>query len=177
MWDRYGRKETKQGSKIDWSGLLWRFSGKDFVCQCRRHRFNPWSGKTLYTAEQLSPCTTTIEPVLESLGGGNCWAHVLQSWVHVPQPLKPVQPRACAQQQEKPLQWEARAPQLDSSPCCCCCCVASVVSISVGPHRWQPTGPPVPGILQARTLERVAICFSNAWKWKVKVKSLSRVRL
>ena len=40
----------------------------------------------------------------------------------------------------------------------------------------QP-GSPVPGILQARTLEWVAISFSNAWKWKVKVKSLSRVRL
>ena len=35
----------------------------------------------------------------------------------------------------------------------------------------------VPGILQARTLEWVAISFSNAWKWKVKVKSLSRVWL
>ena len=38
-----------------------------------------------------------------------------------------------------------------------------------------PGPPPVPGILQARTLEWVAISFSNAWKWKVKVKSLSRV--
>ena len=38
-------------------------------------------------------------------------------------------------------------------------------------------GSPIPGILQARTLEWVAISFSNAWKWKVKVKSLSRVRL
>ena len=36
---------------------------------------------------------------------------------------------------------------------------------------------PVSGILQARTLEWVAISFSNGWKWKVKVKSLSRVRL
>ena len=43
------------------------------------------------------------------------------------------------------------------------------------PHRRQPTRLPVPGILQARTLEWVAISFSNAWKWKVK--SLSRVRL
>ena len=40
-----------------------------------------------------------------------------------------------------------------------------------------PPGSPVPGILQARTLEWVAISSSNAWKWKVKVKSLSRVRL
>ena len=38
-------------------------------------------------------------------------------------------------------------------------------------------GCPVPGILQARTLEWVAISFSNAWKWKVKVKSLSHVWL
>ena len=39
-----------------------------------------------------------------------------------------------------------------------------------------PTGSSVPGILQARTLEWVAISFSNAWKWKVKVKLLSHVR-
>ena len=41
----------------------------------------------------------------------------------------------------------------------------------------SPPGSPVPGILQERTLEWVAISFSNAWKWKVKVKSPSRVRL
>ena len=41
----------------------------------------------------------------------------------------------------------------------------------------SPSGSPVPGILQARTLEWVAISFSNVWKWKVKVKSLSHVRL
>ena len=41
----------------------------------------------------------------------------------------------------------------------------------------SPWSSPVPAILQARTLEWVAISFSNAWKWKVKVKSLSHVRL
>ena len=45
------------------------------------------------------------------------------------------------------------------------------------PRDGSPPGSPVPGILQARTLEWVAISFSNAWKWKVKVKSLSHVRL
>ena len=45
------------------------------------------------------------------------------------------------------------------------------------PIDSSPPGCPVPGILQARTLEWVAISFSNAWKWKVKGKSLSRVRL
>ena len=44
------------------------------------------------------------------------------------------------------------------------------------PIDGSPPGCPVPGILQARTPEWVAISFSNAWKWKVKVKLLSRVR-
>ena len=45
------------------------------------------------------------------------------------------------------------------------------------PIDGSPPGSRIPGILQVRTLEWVAISFSNAWKWKVKVKSLSRVRL
>ena len=45
------------------------------------------------------------------------------------------------------------------------------------PIDGSPSGSTVPGILQARTLEWVAIFFSKAWKWKVKMKSLSRVRL
>ena len=48
---------------------------------------------------------------------------------------------------------------------------------SFHPLDHSPPGFPVPGILQARTLEWVAISFSNAWKWKVKVKALSRVQL
>ena len=51
-----------------------------------------------------------------------------------------------------------------------CLCATPPIDVS-------PPGSRVPGILQARTLEWVAITFSNAWKWKVKVKSLSRVRL
>ena len=45
------------------------------------------------------------------------------------------------------------------------------------PTDGSPPGSPIPGILQARILEWVAISFSNAWKWKVKVKSFSRVQL
>ena len=45
------------------------------------------------------------------------------------------------------------------------------------PIDGSPPGSPVPGIFQARTLEWVAISFSNAWKWKVKVKSFSCVWL
>ena len=45
------------------------------------------------------------------------------------------------------------------------------------PIDGSPPGSPIPGILQTRILEWVAISFSNAWKWKVKVKSLSHVQL
>ena len=45
------------------------------------------------------------------------------------------------------------------------------------PIGGSPRGSPARGILQARTLEWVAISFSNAWKWKVKVKTLSGVWL
>ena len=72
----------------------------------------------------------------------------------------------------------------------CCCTEFSLVVVAAAaakslqscltlcdPIDGSPPGSPVPGILQAKTLEWVAISFSNAWKWKVKVKSLSRVRL
>ena len=60
--------------------------------------------------------------------------------------------------------FAAAAKSLQSCPILC------------NPKDGSPPGSPVPGILQARTLEWVAISFSNAWKWKVEVKSLSRVR-
>ena len=50
-----------------------------------------------------------------------------------------------------------------------------VMSDSCDPIDGCPQGSPIPGILQARTLEWVAISFSNAWKWKVKVKLLCHV--
>ena len=59
----------------------------------------------------------------------------------------------------------AAAKSLQSCPTLC------------NPIDGSSPGSPVPGILHARTLEWVVISFSNAWKWKVKVKSLSHVRL
>ena len=58
------------------------------------------------------------------------------------------------------------------------CAAAAVKSLQscptlCDPLDSSPPGSPVPGILQARTLEWVAMSFSNAWKWKVKVKLLS----
>ena len=49
----------------------------------------------------------------------------------------------------------------------------SRVWLHVTPEMGSPPGSAIPGILQARTLEWAAISFSNPWKWKVKVKSLS----
>ena len=69
-----------------------------------------------------------------------------------------------------------------SSPICIYYAAAAAASLQscstlCDPIDGSPPGSPIPGILQARTLEWVAISFSNAWKWKVKVKSLSRVQL
>ena len=61
--------------------------------------------------------------------------------------------------------YPATAKSLQSCPTLC------------DPIDGSPTGFPIPGILQARTLEWVAISFSSAWKWKVKVKSLSCIWL
>ena len=71
-----------------------------------------------------------------------------------------------------PFRWEycfptaaAAAKSLQSCPTLC------------NPIDSSLPGSSILGILQARTLEWVAISFSNAWKWKVKVKSLSHVWL
>ena len=65
----------------------------------------------------------------------------------------------------KNLKWAsaATAKSLQSCPTLC------------DPIDGSPPGSPIPGILQTRTPEWVAISFSKAGKWKVKVKSLSRV--
>ena len=55
----------------------WWLSGQESVGQRRRHRFHPWSRRIPHAAEQLSPCATTLEPVLKSLSR-NYWAHGLQ---------------------------------------------------------------------------------------------------
>ena len=65
----------------------------------------------------------------------------------------------------KPVTMLCYAKSLQSCPTLC------------DPRDGSPPGSSVPGILQARILEWVAISFSNGWKWKVKVKSLSRARL
>ena len=74
----------------------------------------------------------------------------------------------CLSHQGSPMAHAAAAAAAKSLQSCPTLC---------DPIDGSPLGSPVPGILQARTLEWVAISFSNAWKWKVKGKSLSRVWL
>ena len=77
----------------------------------------------------------------------------------------------------KQAHWNVLSPSLQHSGA-----AAAVKSLQSCPTLCNPIdrslpGSPVPGILQARTLAWVAISFSNAWKWKVKVTSLNQVRL
>ena len=71
----------------------------------------------------------------------------------------------CISERSNALAAATAAESLQSCPTLC------------DPIYGSPPGSPIPGILQARTLEWVAMSFSNAWKWKVKVNLLSCVRL
>ena len=80
--------------------------------------------------------------------------------------------------QARTLEWAAISFSNVGSPAA----AAAAKSLQLCPTLCNPTdgsppGSSVPGTLQARILEWVAILFSSAWKWKVKVKSLSRARL
>ena len=92
-----------------YEGLPWWLSGKESAYQCRRHRFDPWSRDPTCCRATKFMCF-------------NHWAYAQEPgshnyWVHKPQLLKPVCPRAHGRQQEKPPQCEAHALQLESSPC------------------------------------------------------------
>ena len=79
-------------------------------------------------------------------------------------------------QEETHMKWRSEVIELQAKGCWAA--AAAAKSLQSCPTLCDPIdgnlpGSAVPGILQARTLEWVAIAFSNAWKWKVKVKSLS----
>jgi len=97
------------------------------------------------------------------------YSKVIQLYTCIyPLPLQPpshTSPHPTPLSHHRALSWAPCAKSLQSCPTLC------------DPTDGSPAGSAIPGILQARTLEWVAISFSNAWKWKVKVKSLSRVRL
>ena len=78
------------------SGLPWWLSGKESACQCRIHRFPPWFRKVQHAEEQLSLCTTTIEPVLWSLGAATARANAPHEEKHCnKKPVHCHQRKAC----------------------------------------------------------------------------------
>ena len=74
------------------------------------------------------------------------------------------------------MSYDPAIPLLDINPAAAAKSLQSCLPLC-DPIDGSPPGSPIPGIFQARTLEWVAISFSNAWKWKVKMKLLSRVWL
>ena len=92
---------------------------------------------------------------------------------------------ACCRGQRKPTGMESQVLAIKSDLCIwkpAAAAAAAAKSLQscrtlCDPTDGSPPGSPVPGILQARTLEWVPISFSKAWKWKVKAELLSRVRL
>ena len=92
-----------------WGLPSW-LSGEESTCQCREHRFSPWSRGIPHAVGQLSLCTTTTEPVLQSLGSATTEPSCCNYWS--PHALEPR-----ASQQEKPLQWEAHTLLPESGLC------------------------------------------------------------
>ena len=82
-------------------GRPWWFSSEESLCQCRRHRFDPWCRKIPRASDQLSPCATTIKPALWNRGAAT---------------TESTHPRTLAPPQEKLVQ-EVHPPHLEGSPC------------------------------------------------------------
>ena len=141
-------------------GLLRWCSGKESTCQCRRLKrfgFNPCVRKIRWR-KKWQPTPVFLPKKfhgLRSLAGYSRWGRKESDTTE-------------RQSTHISMQFQLLLLLLSRFPSCPTLC---------DPIDGSPPGSPVPGILQARTLEWVVISFSNAVKWKVKVKSLSRVRL
>ena len=135
-----------------WMGFPGGAVGKESACQSRRHkrqRFVPWVRKMPWRRKwQLAPVFLSRE------FHRGAWQATVHGATKCQRLLRA----------HTHNRYAAAAKSLQSCPTLC------------DPIDGSLPGSPVPGILQARTLEWVAISFSNAGKWKGKVKSLCRVR-
>ena len=91
------------------TGLPWRLSGKEPACQYKRHGFDPWSEEILRAMEQLTPCTATTAPLLQSLGAATTEPTCRNYWS--PHTREPV-----LWNKGSPLQREAHVPWREMSP-------------------------------------------------------------
>ena len=96
----------------------------------------------------------------------------LAFWTHTDRKWRDARKKYCMQMIAKRI--EMAILRLKTSAAAAAKSLQSCLTLC-DPRDGSPPGSPVPGILKARTLEWVVISFSNAWKWKVKVKSLSHV--
>ena len=127
----------------------WDFPGSNTGVGCH---FLLQCMKVKSESEVVQSCPTLWDPMDCSLPGSSAHGFSRQEyWSGVPSP--------------SPKPYTAAVKSLQSCATLC------------DPIDGSPLGSSVPGILQARILEWVAISFSNAWRWKVKVKLLSHARL
>ena len=106
------KKKGREKKKKETSGLP-SWNGKESACQCRRHGYDPWSGKIPHVEGKLCPCTSTTEPVLWSLGAAttgptyhNCWS---------PNVLETTLPNKRSCRNEKPARCMEEEPQLTAT--------------------------------------------------------------
>ena len=132
-------------------------SDKEHACQCRSHNrlgFDPWVGKIPWSRKwQPTPIFLPgrSHEQRSLVGYSPLGLATVQTWLK----RHSTSPNSCIFHTQI-LIYAAAAKSLQSCPTLC------------DPMDGSPPGYPVPGILQARTLEWVAISFSNAWKWKWK---------
>ena len=145
------------------------------------HIYTQWNIQFSSVAQSCPPLCNPMNRSMPGLPVHHQLPEFTQTHVHrfcdAIQPSHPLSspfpPSPNPSQHQSLFQWvnsshevaAAAAKSLQSCPTLC------------DPIDGSPSGSPVPGILQARTLEWVAISFSNAWKWKVKAKSFSHVWL
>ena len=151
--------QSKGLSKVFSSSTVW------------RHQFFSAQPFLLFISHTY---TWLLEKPQLSLYGSGCWQFISGSSAFTKYSL-------CNRRSRITYCWSL-AWRILSITLLVCAAAAAAESFQVCPTLCDPIddsppGFPVPGILQARTLEWVAISFSNAWKWKVKVKLLSHVRL
>ena len=131
-------------------------NGNPLQCSCLENPRDGWAWWALVYG--VTQSRTRLKRLSSSSSSLHCWWEsklVQPLWRTVWRFLKKLEIELSS----------ATAKSLQSCPTLC------------DPIGCSPPGSAVPGILQARTLEWVAISFFNAWKWKVKVQSLSRVQL
>ena len=150
------------------SGIPSWLGGNQSTCKCRSlwsHRLDPWVRRIPWR-RKCNPLQYSCQK--NPTDRGALWAAVCgvaKSWTQVSKHA-----------QRSTVGFTLEIGQSKQSAAAAAKSLQSCLTLW-DPIDGSPPGSPVPGILQARTLEWVAISFSNARKWKVKVKLLSRVRL